>query len=49
MPDELKQEQIAVQTTTTLHPYQQNQESTVCDLTDKECLQRLVSAFGDCD
>lgn len=31
------------------HPYQQNQESTVCDLNDKECLQRLVAAFSDCD
>lgn len=33
----------------TLHPYQKNQESTVCELNDKECLQRLVQAFSDCD
>ena len=47
MLEELKQEQQPVQTTK--HPYQQNQEPTVCDLNDKECLQRLVAAFSDCD
>lgn len=47
MLDDLKQEQQPVQTQQ--HPYQANQESTVCDLKDKECLQRLVAAFSDCD
>ena len=47
MQDELKQEQQPIQTPQ--HPYQSNQEATVCDLNDKECLQRLVAAFSDCD
>ena len=44
---ELEKEQQPVQPQQ--HPYQQNQEPTVCDLNDKECLQRLVAAFSDCD
>lgn len=31
------------------HPYQENQEKTVCDPSDKECMSRLVQAFSDCD
>ena len=46
MQDDLQLEQ-PVQTPQ--HPYQANQEPTVCDLNDKECLQRLVAAFSDCD
>jgi hypothetical protein len=37
------------ETTKPQHPYQNSQEHTICDLKDKECLQRLVQAFSDCD
>ena len=34
---------------TQLHPYTPNTEpSSVCAPNDKECLSRLVAAFGDC-
>ena len=33
----------------TLHPYTPNVEKDhVCDPNDKECVNRLVLAFGDC-
>lgn len=49
MSDEL---QIVVEqqpAQTQQHPYQENQEKTVCDPSDKECMSRLVQAFSDCD
>ena len=48
MSDELLQEQ-PVQTQQ--HPYQTNQEpqTLICQPGDRECLNRLVQAFSDCD
>ena len=42
---EQQQEQPQVK----MHPYTPNQEKNlICDSNDKECLSRLVAAFGDC-
>ena len=41
-------EQQPVEQVKQLHPYAPNDEGLVCDPKDKECLSRLVAAFGDC-
>lgn len=43
LPVEQQQTEVKPQ-----HPYAPTDEGSVCDSKDKECLSRLVAAFGDC-